>query len=71
MVVCSRDACLAYAAVLASGGLEELASGACIAWVVQDPVIRIVAHLFSMVERVDVCLVVFLRTQVQEDIWLW
>lgn len=64
MVICSRDACLAYAAVLASGRLEELASGACVAWVVQYPVVWIVAHLFGMVGRVDVSLVVLLRTEV-------
>jgi len=70
MVVHSGDACLADAAVLAPRWLQELASRARVAWVVQHPVIRVVPHLVCVVQRVDIRLVIALGTEVEEGVRL-
>jgi len=70
MMVHSRDTCLADTAVLAPSWLQELASRANVARVVQHPIVRIVPHLLGMIQRVDVRLMVSLRTQIQKDVRL-
>jgi hypothetical protein len=70
MVVHPRDTSLAYAAVLASRRLQEIARRACIPRIVQHPVVWVMSHLVRMVEIVDVRLAVPLRAEIQEDIGL-
>lgn len=41
--------------------LQELACGAFIPWVIQDPIVRIVSHLRRVIELVYVRLAIFLR----------
>jgi len=56
--------------VLASGRLEKLACPARETGVVEDPVIRIVAHLLSVVEGANVRLRVPLRAEIQKQVGL-
>jgi hypothetical protein len=57
--------------MLTSGRLQELASAARVARVVQYPVVRVVAHLFGMVECGNVCCAVSRRTQAEKEVRLW
>lgn len=53
MVVLLRNTYIADAAVFASSGLEKTASATDLPWVKEDMVIRIVAHLLSVVFESD------------------
>lgn len=53
MMVLLCDANIADAAMFASRGLEEAASATRLPWMKQDMIIRIVAHLLSVILRSD------------------
>jgi hypothetical protein len=71
MVVCSRHASFANATVLASSRLQKFACCACIAGVVEYAIVRVVAHLFRMVEGGDVSFGISCRAQIEEEVRLW
>ena len=71
MVVHPGDAGLANAAVLAARWLEEVACRAGVARMVEDAVVRVVAHLRSMVGGCDVGRAIRFGAEPQPEVWLW